>query len=166
MKTPNLDSKLSTVENISYGGKAIAVIVRCKYRRSGIEFFTPSTFSQQLGYMNRPAGYVIAPHVHLPVRREVQYTSETLVIRSGRLRVDFYSSEKFYLESKILESGDVILLIEGGHGFKMLEPTEIIEIKQGPYAGEEDKARFDGITTEQVKFIDQLSPKLTEGATE
>jgi hypothetical protein len=130
------------IERIVHDEVELALIIRRSFRREGIEFFTPSTYSQQIGYMNRPAGYVIEPHVHKPVRREVEYTKEVLVLRSGRLRVDFYSEAHDYLESAILEAGDVILLAYGGHGFEMLEPTEIIEIKQGPYAGDQDKSRF------------------------
>jgi mannose-6-phosphate isomerase-like protein (cupin superfamily) len=138
------------IEYLMREGQTIAVIVRHQYRKDGIEFFTPGTFSQQIGYMNRPAGYVIAPHVHLPVQREVQYTNEVLLIKSGRLRVDFYCPAQTYMESRVLEAGDVVLLAQGGHGFEMLEPTEIIEVKQGPYAGDRDKQRFDGVTPEQV----------------
>ena len=112
--------------------------------------FYSDDFSQQLGYMNRPEGYVIPPHVHNPVPRQVQYTKEVLFIKSGRVRVDFYNDDQRYLESRILEAGDVILLAYGGHGFEMLEPTEIIEVKQGPYAGDADKTRFTGITVDQV----------------
>ncbi|WP_266169823.1 hypothetical protein [Dyella subtropica] len=140
------------IERIFCNEKELAIIIRRSYHKEGIEFFTPGTYSQQIGYMNRPAGYVIPPHVHNAVRREVQYTKEVLLIRSGRLRVDFYSDTKDYLESTILEAGDVILLAYGGHGFEMLEPTEIIEVKQGPYAGDHDKTRFDAIPTEQIKL--------------
>ncbi len=130
-------------QQITSGGHLLACVLRSNYRAEGIQFFTPDDFSQQLGYMNRPAGYVIAPHVHNPVPREVQFTKEVLFIKSGRVRVDFYSDEQVYLESTILEAGDVILLAYGGHGFEMLEPTEMIEVKQGPYAGEDDKTRFE-----------------------
>jgi mannose-6-phosphate isomerase-like protein (cupin superfamily) len=133
------------IEPINHNGQMLALIVRANFRTDGIQFFTPNEFSQQLAYMNRPAGYVIVPHVHNPVPREVQYTKEVLFIKSGRVRVDFYSEVQEYLESSILETGDVILLAYGGHGFEMLEPTEMIEVKQGPYAGEEDKTRFKGI---------------------
>ena len=88
--------------------------------------------------------------MHNAVVREVQFTKEVLFIRSGRLRVDFYDESKTYLESRILEGGDVILLAHGGHGFEMLEDTEIVEVKQGPYAGEGDKTRFEGITAVQA----------------
>jgi hypothetical protein len=138
------------LEHITNHGRCLAVILRTQFQEAGIKFFTPGDFSQQLGYMNRPSGYVIPPHVHNPVAREVQYTKEVLFIKSGRVRVDFYDDDQTYLESRVLETGDVILLAYGGHGFEMLEPTEMIEVKQGPYAGEHDKTRFQGISADQA----------------
>jgi hypothetical protein len=138
------------IEKIDFGNITLAVILRADYRADGIQFFTPNEFSQQLGYMNRPKGYVIPPHVHNPVTREVQYTKEVLFIRSGKVRVDFYDEEQNYLESRILQQGDIVLLAYGGHGFEMLEPTEMIEVKQGPYAGDADKTRFEGIDSANV----------------
>jgi len=138
------------IDNITYNGQTLAILLQTGYKKDGIAFFTPNDFSQQLGYMNRPEGYIIPPHVHNPVIREVHYTKEVLFIRSGRVRIDFYDEQQTYLESRILHAGDVILLAYGGHGFEMLEPTEIIEVKQGPYAGERDKTRFKGITADQA----------------
>jgi hypothetical protein len=142
------------VESIIDNGRLLAIIVRRSFRSNGIDFFTPNNFSQQLGYMNRPKGYVITPHVHNPVPREVNYTKEVLFIRSGLVRVDFYDDAKDYLESTILYPGDVILLAFGGHGFEMLEASEIIEVKQGPYAGDGDKTRFEPISTDQLIMKD------------
>jgi mannose-6-phosphate isomerase-like protein (cupin superfamily) len=132
------------IERIELKGDLYALIIRADFHKDGIEFFTPEDFSQQLAYMNRPKGYYIEPHVHNPVLREVHYTQEVLFIRKGKVRIDFYDLEKDYIESCVLETGDVILLAFGGHGFKMLEPTEMLEVKQGPYAGEQDKTRFEG----------------------
>lgn len=140
------------IENVIYGNRIFAIIVSSNYRTKDIEFFTPNNFSQQLGYMNRPKGYVIDPHIHNPVIREVQYTKEVLFIKSGKLRVDFYDDDQNYLESKTLHQGDIILLAFGGHGFEMLEPTEIIEVKQGPYAGDTDKTRFAPVANNKIKF--------------
>ena len=137
------------------GDTTLAIILGHGHYGDGIEFFTPSEFSQQLAYMNRPRGYVIPPHVHNPVLRQVQYTKEVLLIKSGRVRVDFYNDAQAYLESRILEAGDVILLAFGGHGFEMLEAAEIIEVKQGPYAGETDKQRFAPVPAELLKFVDR-----------
>jgi mannose-6-phosphate isomerase-like protein (cupin superfamily) len=97
---------------------------------------------------------VIPPHVHNPVVRSVEYTKEVLFIKSGKLRVDFYSENQDYLESTTLYAGDVILLAYGGHGFEMLEPTEIIEVKQGPYAGDEDKTRFETVDISKLRMME------------
>lgn len=138
---------------VTHNETTLAVILPSSYSAKGIEFFTPDSFSQQLGYMNRPAGYVIPPHVHNPVKRDVFFTKEVLFIKSGKIRVDFYDDLQNYLESRILHAGDVILLAYGGHGFEMLEPSEIIEVKQGPYAGNADKTRFIGITAQQANIL-------------
>ena len=135
-------------------GQTLAIILRTTYKEKGINFFTPNEFSQQLAYMNRPSGYEIQPHVHNAVQREVQFTKEVLFIKSGKVRVDFYDNEKNYLESRILVSGDVILLAFGGHGFEMMEDSEIIEVKQGPYAGDADKTRFDPVPQDQVHIVE------------
>ena len=139
-------------ENILHDGKLLALILRASFRADGIKFFTPDDFSQQLGYMNRPQGYVIPPHVHNAVTRSVQYTKEVLFIRSGKVRVDFYDDAQNYLESRVLGAGDIILLAFGGHGFEMLEPTEMVEVKQGPYAGDADKTRFDPIPAGKLRL--------------
>lgn len=130
------------IERIYSSKEILAIIIRSDYNKDGIEFFTPNDFSQQLAYMNRPAGYKIAPHVHNKVQREVFYTQEVLLIKKGKVKIDFYDNDKNYIETRILETGDVIMLASGGHGFEVLEPTEMIEVKQGPYAGENDKTRF------------------------
>jgi hypothetical protein len=142
------------IEIITDKGVTLAMLLRTNYQAEGIKFFTPNDFSQQLAYMRRPEGYVIAPHVHNAVPREVQFTKEVLLIKSGKVRVDFYDEGQNYLESRILNQGDVILLAFGGHGFEMLKESEIIEVKQGPYAGEADKTRFTPIATHRINIKD------------
>ena len=143
---------MELLENVTHAGRLLALVISARFREPGIHFFTPPDFSQQLAYLQHPAGKLIAPHVHNPVRREVHYTQEVLFLRKGRLRVDFYDDQRCYLRSRILEAGDVILLIEGGHGFEVLEDVEIVEVKQGPYAGEQDKTRFIGINRSEVRL--------------
>ncbi|HUO20237.1 MAG TPA: hypothetical protein VMU44_10730 [Steroidobacteraceae bacterium] len=140
------------IERVTHDGVELAIILRAHYRQEGIGFFTPSHYSQQLGYMSRPAGYRIAPHIHVPVPRAVTLTSEVLIVRSGRVRVDFYGVDRSYVESRIVAAGDVLLLAAGGHGFEMLEPCELIEVKQGPYAGDADKARFEPVAAGQLRL--------------
>ena len=140
------------IERVESGGTVLAIILRNGVMEPGIHFFTPGEYSQQLGCMRHPAGHVIEPHVHNPVTRAVHFTHEALFLRRGRLRVDFYTDAKTYLESRELGAGDVILLVAGGHGFEAIEEIEMIEVKQGPYVGDADKTRFSGITGGQARF--------------
>jgi mannose-6-phosphate isomerase-like protein (cupin superfamily) len=142
------------IEHVGIKASLYAIIVRGEFRDLGIKFFTPDELSQQLAFMRHPVGKTIEPHVHNPVPREVHFTQEVLFIRRGRLRVDFYDEKQQYLESRILGPGDVILLIQGGHGFEVLEEIEMFEVKQGPYVGEQDKTRFVGIDRSRVKLSD------------
>lgn len=139
------------IENVIHNEKLLSVIIRVNYKSDGIEFFTPDDFSQQLAYMNRAKDYVIPPHVHNAVQRDVHFTQEVLVIKSGKVRVDYYDDDRNYLESRVLNQGDVVLLAYGGHGFEMIEDSEIIEVKQGPYAGEMDKVRFEPVAKEKLE---------------
>jgi hypothetical protein len=140
------------IEKIINKNHTMAIIIKANYYSEGIEFFTPKDYSQQLGYMNRPKGYEIAPHLHNRVKRNVEYTHEVLLIKSGKVRVDFYDEYKDYLKSRVLNKGDVILLVSGGHGFEMLEQSEMIEIKQGPYMDDNDKTLFKNINKVKVQF--------------
>lgn len=138
---------------IQHKERILAFLLKANFRHDGIHFLTPDTFSQQLGYMKRPPGYAIAPHDHNPVSRVIEWTQEVLFIKRGKVRLDLYAPEnREYLESRILETGDVVLLAHGGHGLVMLEESEIIEVKQGPYVGEADKTRFEPVNDARVVY--------------
>lgn len=130
------------IKKIYYKNSIYAIIIRAKYKKRGIEFFTPNDFSQQLAYMRRPKGKVIQPHVHNKVERNITNTLEVLYLKRGKVKVDFYTQSRKYFGSEIISTGDVILLVRGGHGFKFLKESEIIEIKQGPYSRGKDKTKF------------------------
>lgn len=130
------------IEKIIHEEDLIAVVIRKNYRKDGISFFTPEEFSQQLAFMSHPGKYIIPAHLHKKIRRNIYYTREVLFIRKGKAKVDLYTDEKKYIKSVILKTGDVMLLARGGHGMTMLEKTDMIEVKQGPYSGSDDKIRF------------------------
>lgn len=140
------------VEEIKKKDKLLAMIIRNDYMCEGVDFITPSEYSQQVAYMHHPKGKAIDAHVHNLVHRNVVMTQEVLFIKKGVLRVDFYDEYEDYLESRDLHAGDIILLVSGGHGFHVLEEVEMVEVKQGPYAGENDKKRFSGISEEQIIY--------------
>jgi len=131
------------LQHIVHEEETLAIILRNQYQKDGIEFFTPDEFPQQLGYMKHKKGHKIKPHLHNKIERTVNFTFEVLFIKSGIVKVNFYDLNKKFLKSDILHKGDVILLAFGGHGFEIIEDSEMIEVKQGPYAGDDDKTRFD-----------------------
>lgn len=141
---------MENIEHIYNGDEVLSIIIRNDYHAAGITFITPDDYPHQLGYMNREKDYVIIPHVHNRVERKIDFTQETLVVKSGIVRVDFYTQEMEYLESRMIYKGDIILLAAGGHGFKVVQSAEMIEIKQGPYVGTMDKVRFEPIEDDKV----------------
>lgn len=130
------------IQRITHNGQEMAIIIRKNFNEAGIHFLTDENYSQQLAYMSHPTGKTIDAHVHCFTEKVVVHTQETLIIRKGILRVDFYQEDHTYLESYLLRAGDIILLVSGGHGFAVIEDVEMVEVKQGPYSGPNDKVRF------------------------
>lgn len=131
-----------SVEEIRHNGLLLALLVSREFKSDGLSFFTKTDMPLQLGYMNHPQGHRIIPHVHNVVERQLSQTQEVLIVRSGRTRIDLYDRDKVYVCSRELAAGDIILLANGGHGLEMIEPTEIVEVKNGPYDEKKDKTRF------------------------
>lgn len=121
-------------------------------RENGIAFFTEDSDSLQLGNMRHEAGYKIASHVHNKKPRTIETTKETLFIRSGEVRMDLFGLDSQYLVSVTLTAGDVVLLVSGGHGFTFVQDSEIVEVKQGPYMGADDKFFIDEVETKVIKY--------------
>ena len=144
--------QMGMVEEVKKKEKLLALIIRSNYQCEGVDFLTPNEYSQQIAYMHHPTGKVIDAHVHNLVYRNVVFTQEVLIIKKGILRVDFYDEYEDYLESRDLYAGDIILLVSGGHGFKVIEEVEMVEVKQGPYSGEQDKKRFIGVKDSEVVY--------------
>jgi hypothetical protein len=146
---------MKNIEEIVEDGQLLAMIIRANHEANGVEFYTPNEYSQQLAAMGHPKGKIIPPHVHNSVSRQVEFTKEVLIIKKGKLRVDFYRDDQSYIESTILEANDIILLARGGHGFEVLEDLQMVEIKQGPYAGDRDKTRFQSVDASNLKMRQQ-----------
>ena len=141
------------IEKIVYKKKLLALIVKGNYRdKKGITFFTPNESTQQFGYMKHRKKHIIKPHLHKKRLTKILYTTEVILLLKGLLRVDFYNSSKKYLFSKILRKNDIIMLVSGGHGFKILKDVEMLEIKQGPYSLIKDKIKFENIDENKIKI--------------
>ena len=140
------------IEKINYKKKLFALIVRRKFRKKkGINFFTPKDATQQFGYMKYKRNYLIMPHQHNKRLTKILITTEVIVLLKGILRVDFYNNKKKYLFSKKIYAGDLIMLVNGGHGFKVLKDIEMIEVKQGPYKLSSDKVKFNKVDERKIK---------------
>ena len=146
------------IEKIKNKKKLLAIIVRKEYRKKkGVSFFTPDKLNLQCGYMKHKKNHIIKPHLHLKRLNKIFYTSETIILLKGKLRIDFYDNKKKYLSSKVLFSSEIIMLISGGHGFETLSPCEMIEVKQGPYSGKKDKKKFDKTANNKIKIIGRVN---------
>jgi uncharacterized protein with PhoU and TrkA domain len=130
------------VEKIMWGDVPLAYIIRGDLMPSRTTFLTPPQFKQQVGFVVYPAGGEIQRHVHRPLTRHLVGTSEVLIVRRGRCEIDIYNDDRELVATRELREGDVMLMVGGGHGFHMLEDTVFLEVKQGPYTGQDEKERF------------------------
>ena len=130
------------IERISWGETCLAYIIRAGFLPDKTTFLTPPEFKQQVGYVVYPAGGEIHRHVHLPLERQLVGTSEVLIVRKGRCEIDIFNNDRQLVATRELNQGDIMLMVEGGHGFRMLEGTILLEIKQGPYLEMEEKEHF------------------------
>ncbi len=130
------------IELISWQEQPLAYIIRAEFVPEKTTFFTPPEWEQQLGMIIRSAGEKIARHAHRSEAHQRTKAPEILIVRRGRCQVDIYNHEQQLVATRELRQGDVILLIDGGHGFRFLEDTVFLEVKPGPYAGPEEKNYF------------------------
>lgn len=133
------------IETIKDKDNIVAIVIYNSFNKEGTTFFTPDDFSQQLAFISHKSGKIIEAHVHNVSERNIHLTQETLFVKKGKLKINFYDNDKNYFDSRILESGDIILLSGGGHGFEFLTDVDMVEVKQGPYLNDNDKVRFKGI---------------------
>jgi hypothetical protein len=139
------------VEEIKFNNNLLAVIVRCGFSYDGAKFITENHITQQVAHLSYKSGHNIPSHYHHPWERTVMNTLEVLIIKRGKIRVDFYSSLGAYYFSRILSEKDTILFISGGHGFEILEDVDMLEIKQGPYI-KDDRVFFKPVDNRNVIF--------------
>ena len=141
------------IEKILHKKRLFALIIRRQFRKkSGINFFTSKEATQQFGFMKHKKNHFIKPHKHNKRLTRILRTTEVILLLKGTLRVDFYDDKYKYLFSKKINERDIIMLIHGGHGFKVLKNVEMIEVKQGPYSLASDKIKFETVDEKKIKF--------------
>lgn len=133
---------MEPIECIVWKDKPLVYIIRAEFAPEQTTFLTSPELEFQAGFVVYPAGGEIGRHVHRPLERHIVGTSEVLVVRKGRCIIDIYNYDQEKVASPELGVGDVVLLLGGAHGFRMLEDTVFFEVKQGPYLGTEEKEQF------------------------
>jgi cupin superfamily acireductone dioxygenase involved in methionine salvage len=133
---------MKAVEIISWNDMPLAYVIREELLPNKTTFITPPEFKQQVGFVVYPSEGEVARHLHKPLQRHLVGTSEVLILRKGRCIMDVYNNDKELVASRELHEGDIMLMVDGGHGFRMLEDTVFLEVKQGPYTGIDEKERF------------------------
>jgi hypothetical protein len=130
------------VEIITAKGQTLCYVIRKNVQPGKTTFITPPDGKQQVGFIVYPKGGVIARHTHKPLERRIVGMAEVVVVRSGHCQIDLYDESLMLVTTRDLFTGDVVLMVGGGHGFQIIEDTVLLEIKQGPYLGKDDKALF------------------------
>jgi mannose-6-phosphate isomerase-like protein (cupin superfamily) len=133
---------MDLIEKICFDDVPLAYILRGQLMPEKTTFFTPPDFKQQVGFVVYPAGGEIPRHVHRPLERHLVGTSEVLIVRQGRCEIDVYNDDRALVATRELREGDIMLMVGGGHGFRVLEHLVLLEVKQGPYTGLDEKIRF------------------------
>ncbi len=124
-------------EVIEKNGQIFALVIRHGYRPDGVNFLTPDDYTLQLGLIGHPKGRHIRDHIHNPhIHYQVDTTQEFLYIEKGKISATIYDYGWNVIKTVTLEQGDILLQVSGGHGFDVLEPSYLIEIKQGPFPGD------------------------------
>jgi hypothetical protein len=130
------------VEHVVFDGKPLAYLIRRELTPDRTTFLTPNEFKQQVGFVVYAKGSAIPRHVHREIARTLIGTSEVLVVRQGLCEIDIYNDDRELVATRELRAGDIMLMVGGGHGFRMIEDTVFLEVKQGPYMGLDEKERF------------------------
>ena len=132
----------SRVETVEHAGQVFCIVIRATPWPTQTEFYTPNDYNLQMGKVVYPAGGAIPRHSHRPVTRTVTGTSEVLVVQKGRMFIDLYDDDNTLVATREMAAGDAVALVSGGHGFRLIEDTVLLEVKQGPYSGVQEKDRF------------------------
>jgi len=130
------------IEIIAKDGVELCYVVRAGFQPQETQFITRPEHKQQVGFIKYPEGSRIARHVHLPLNRSLVGTSEAVLVRSGRCVLEVYTDTHELVATREIACGDLVLMVAGGHGFEVLEDTVLLEVKQGPYLGLDEKERF------------------------
>lgn len=124
------------MEKIYYENVLVGIRIR-EIKKEGSIPVTDAKEALQLVTLKHPKGTFLKAHLHIPQKRVTQRLQESLVVRKGRIKVELYTTQKKYFKSILLKPGEVFILLNGGYSLRMMQDSEIIELKNGPF--KEDK---------------------------
>lgn len=80
--------------------------------------------------------FTVKPHSHLKLERQTTSTAESWVVMRGSVQASLFDVDDTLIESVLLEEGDCMVFLNGGHGLKAgSEGAVVYEFKNGPYYG-------------------------------
>jgi hypothetical protein len=131
-----------SVETIEFNGTKYAQVIWADTRITQTTFFSPAESSFQFGLLAHGAGFEEPPHLHQPVKREINDLQQMFVVQRGVVAVQLYADDKKLLREVVLKAGDAIVLIHGIHAIRVIEDMQCISVKQGPFLGTEKDKLF------------------------
>src|SRR5246127_2512716 len=131
-----------SVEIIEFHGTKYAQIIWAETQVTKTIFFSPAESSFQFGLLAHEAGFVEPPHLHQPIKREINDLQQMFVVQRGVVAVQLYADDKSLLKEVVLKEGDAIVLIHGIHAIRVIEDMQCISVKQGPFLGTEKDKQF------------------------
>ena len=127
-------------KRISKEGILYGLIVYGDTLESGLQFYTEDKSFLQVGSWKYEKGKILSPHAHRISERKSNLTQEFVYVKKGSIEIEVYDRNDEIIAREVLNGGDFIILFGGGHGYKILRDSEVIEVKNGPYPGiEKDK---------------------------
>lgn len=142
MMNATISAAAERTETITHNGKVLCLIVRSELRAKTV-FHTSNDINLQVGHIVYRAGGEVQRHRHPPITRTVVGHAEVVIVESGRAHFDVYSEEDGQLLcTREVGPRDIVVVMAGGHGYRMIEDTVLIEVKQGPFSGVPEKILF------------------------
>ena len=130
------------MERVESDGKLVAMIFSGSENYDETTFHTEDDLILQFGHISIDLEKPVRNHFHNPIKRRTVGTAEVLILQKGKVEVSLFNDELVQIHQSVLETGDVICLYSGGHGFTAVEPSTLLEIKNGPYTESVDKVYF------------------------
>ena len=126
-------------------GKKLAIYFPAASWQKGLTFLTQNQDFIQVGIWGFDHGAKLQPHIHNDIQREITRTQEVIFVKRGKLGAYIYNEDKRLIRKLEMSTGDMLILLKGGHGYEILEDnTEVLEVKNGPYPGPElDRSRIE-----------------------